>query len=266
MNEFTELQKRILVGALLLITAFPLIMFTHKMVFIYLMAIVFLLASWEWIGLIAFTSVVHKIMYVTGVMLILLNTIQVLDDWRNYVIFLHLIFWALISWLVYYYPKFTWWQTKGYLIAASYVYLSTALMGFVMLRSLHSPIVLLELLLFVIIADSSAYFCGKLFGKNKLLPRVSPGKTIEGLIGALILTVSYGYLVLYNDNFSAVINLLVMLGLFLLSVIGDLFISMLKRNVKLKDTGSLLPGHGGILDRIDSVNAVILPFAVFYGN
>jgi len=104
-------------------------------------------------------------------------------------------------------------------------------------------------------ADVGAYFVGKRFGKTKLAPKVSPGKTVEGLFGGLALVfVIYVPLLLYFFKLNQALLLLVtILVTALVSVAGDLFESKMKRHVGLKDSGAILPGHGGVLDRIDGL-------------
>ncbi|MDH5710131.1 MAG: phosphatidate cytidylyltransferase [Gammaproteobacteria bacterium] len=126
---------------------------------------------------------------------------------------------------------------------------------------------LLYSMVLVWIADSGAYFAGKKFGKNKLAPNVSPGKTLEGLWGALIASTIYSVIASYYFNLTHSQSLL-LIGLSLLltimSVAGDLYESFLKREAGVKDSGRILPGHGGILDRIDGVLPVMPLFVVFY--
>ena len=118
-----------------------------------------------------------------------------------------------------------------------------------------NPEYVLYVVLLSIMADTAAYFSGKRFGKNKLAPELSPGKTREGLLGGLV---GVGMLALLAswyfklDVMAAVYFLLLSLVAGLISVVGDLFISMIKRESGSKDSGRILPGHGGILDRIDS--------------
>ncbi|THF66220.1 phosphatidate cytidylyltransferase [Pseudothauera nasutitermitis] len=113
------------------------------------------------------------------------------------------------------------------------------------------------------IADIAAYFTGRAFGRRKLAPAISPGKSWEGVYGALLGVVVYGLLVngLAQGPFSGAAGLLALsaalIVLTAVSVMGDLFESLLKRQVGLKDSGSLLPGHGGILDRIDSITSTL---------
>jgi len=113
------------------------------------------------------------------------------------------------------------------------------------------------------VADIGAYVVGKLFGKHKLCPKVSPGKTWEGLLGAVLL--SQGVIALGGMYFQVSIGKAWQwwggsMFVVLISVFGDLTLSMLKRNKGMKDSGQLLPGHGGILDRIDG----LLPAATFF--
>ncbi len=125
----------------------------------------------------------------------------------------------------------------------------------------RSPLLLLLVMSAVWIADSAAYFTGRAFGKHKLAPSISPGKTWEGAVGGLLGVVLYGLLV--NVAYPQVIagsgywlvGFLVLLTAF--SIIGDLFESMLKRQANMKDSSQLLPGHGGILDRVDSQLSVL---------
>jgi phosphatidate cytidylyltransferase len=137
----------------------------------------------------------------------------------------------------------------------------------------YSPIFLLSVMAVVWVADIGAYFAGKAFGKHKLAPSISPGKSWEGAIGgwlAVLLLSSVAAMIPQLDNtFPAQIFarkgwwifLLLMTLLCAASVIGDLFESMLKRRVGMKDSSHLLPGHGGVLDRIDALIPV-LPLAV----
>ncbi|MGO4550312.1 phosphatidate cytidylyltransferase [Lysobacter sp. 2RAF19] len=117
-------------------------------------------------------------------------------------------------------------------------------------------------------ADSGAYFAGRRFGKHKLSPRISPNKTIEGLVGGMVASVVIA-LIAAPFAGATVAQLpwvaLVVVVTVLFSVVGDLFESLLKRHVGAKDSGDLIPGHGGILDRIDSVLAALPVFALGKG-
>lgn len=133
------------------------------------------------------------------------------------------------------------------------------------------PILLIFLFLLIWTADISGYFCGRKWGKHKLAPMISPGKTWEGAIGAMLgcCILSIGYSI--NKEFQlseSIIFLLICLLTVLASIIGDLMESMLKRSANVKDSGSILPGHGGILDRVDSFTAaspVFLSFVMLTG-
>lgn len=139
---------------------------------------------------------------------------------------------------------------------------------------LHSATYLLSVLALVWVADIGAYFAGKAFGKRKLAPSISPGKSWEGAIGGWIAVLVIGLVVslmpALSDTFPAYVRLkwggaglLAVLTLIAAaSVVGDLFESMLKRRAGFKDSSNLLPGHGGVLDRIDALIPV-LPLAVF---
>ena len=116
------------------------------------------------------------------------------------------------------------------------------------------------------VADTAAYFAGRRFGRRKLAPEVSPGKTWEGVWGALAAVVIYWLALsalLPDHEMHLVVGLVWVLWMLLLSVVGDLFESWMKRVAGVKDSGGLLPGHGGLLDRVDGLTAT-LPLAALY--
>ncbi len=121
------------------------------------------------------------------------------------------------------------------------------------------------------LADIAAYFSGRAFGRHKLAPTISPGKTWEGAVGGALAVVLYGLLLAPRLPQVLAENLLlltfVLLILAAISVVGDLFESMLKRQAGMKDSSNVLPGHGGILDRIDSLTSTLpLVSLVWIGN
>ena len=136
----------------------------------------------------------------------------------------------------------------------------------------RSPWLVLAAMAIVWIADTAAYFAGRAFGRRKLAPAVSPGKTWEGVYGALAAVALYAAALVplagaagfrgAVDFLSVAAWLALALALAGISVIGDLFESLLKRNAGVKDSGKLLPGHGGVLDRTDALLAAMPPAAL----
>lgn len=130
------------------------------------------------------------------------------------------------------------------------------------------PVLVLVLLIMVWLADSGAYFAGRFLGRHKLAPLVSPGKTWEGVFGGLLTSVLFaalvGWLLLDADLPWVTKFMLVTLVAMMFSIVGDLFVSLLKRQSGLKDSGTIIPGHGGIFDRIDSLVAAAPLFLAGY--
>ena len=129
------------------------------------------------------------------------------------------------------------------------------------------PGILLAILAVVWIADIAAYFSGKAFGKHKLAPAISPGKTWEGAVGAGFGVVVYGSVLRIVYAFEPVGMPLWILGLLAvtaISIVGDLYESLLKRQAGIKDSSNVLPGHGGVLDRIDSLTSTLPVVALLW--
>ena len=126
--------------------------------------------------------------------------------------------------------------------------------------------VIVYLFMITIMTDTFAYFTGRLIGKHKLLESVSPNKTWEGFFGGLLVATfssTVFYLTVINPNASLLVVVLFTLLLSIIGQFGDLFFSAIKRYYKVKDFSNIMPGHGGILDRLDSIIFVMIAFSLF---
>ena len=135
------------------------------------------------------------------------------------------------------------------------MYIGLPIAALVGIRKLGGPSVLFLLMLTVIVSDTSQYYTGRLFGRRPLAPAVSPKKTIEGAVGGLIFGTALFTIVgmWWLPGMPLLFRVLLGLTLVALGITGDLFESMLKRSAGVKDSSTLIPGHGGILDRIDAL-------------
>lgn len=132
--------------------------------------------------------------------------------------------------------------------------------------SAYNPHIILGIILLIWASDSSAYLVGSLIGKNKLYERISPGKTWEGSIGATILTIACSYVIsIWYPEIAFIHWAVIAVMVCVFGTIGDLIESMLKRQAGVKDSGKIMPGHGGILDRFDSL-LFVSPFVYVYLN
>jgi phosphatidate cytidylyltransferase len=160
--------------------------------------------------------------------------------------------------------------SKVVIFSLSIIIFIPAIYSIIVLRSLFGAWELVSILAIAWIADTGAYFVGKKFGKRKLVPSISPNKTFEGALGGMFFVIIYllilklTNIVVYLPNYVTVFKFAIILTS--VSIMGDLIESWLKRVAKVKDSGSLLPGHGGIFDRIDSQVAVLaIAFAMIRG-
>ena len=198
-----------------------------------------------------------------GMLLLDYNATIELQTWLHlawYVLAVFLWVFVVPAWLI------SGWRTQNAWLMGGVGWVVLLPTGLAMLDlRVFSPWVLLFAMTVVMVADISAYFTGKRYGKNKLAPAISPGKTWEGVIGAMVgvsvYVIAVGWAGGLHKQF-AVFPWLIVAGWWwvALAVIGDLFESAVKRQAGVKDSGALLPGHGGLLDRIDALTST-LPFA-----
>ena len=269
------LKLRVLTATILIPLVVFLIYYPDARWFSLFFAGITLLAAWEWGALCRFGSLSR---YAYCALMLTLLTVFYAIDISQYLIWLLAgagMFWFAGVLLVLLY------QQQRNLLPRSRLLLS--LIGIVLLVPMWSALVYLKthvangatlimfLMLLIWSADSGAYFVGRKWGRHKLASRVSPGKTWEGILGGLIcgLIICAGYLILFGIEPVSMFGFtLLSLITILISVTGDLLESMVKREANIKDSGKILPGHGGILDRIDSLTAAAPVFtagAIYLG-
>lgn len=258
------LKQRVITGIILMATAIFLMMWATPIVFMGVMSFVVFLAGWEWCGLMQIERPIHRCFYLFIMSLAMIAVFHISAFY-----FLGIIFcwWSIASFFVLQYPKQKQLWNQGFLVRA--------MMGLLVLVPFWYSIIFIQstmdgrwLLFFLIVlisgADVGAYFSGKTWGKKKILVNVSPNKTWVGLIGGILLAMSIALVsvLIFPQVLSmnaSLVDVLMLLSVacvtVIFSVIGDFFESMLKREAGLKDSGAIFPGHGGILDRIDSWTA-----------
>jgi phosphatidate cytidylyltransferase len=265
------LKTRALTAAVLLAVFGAALFLLPQSVWIAFCAAVLSAAVWEW-GALAGLTLPGRSVYAASLILLFLAVPYLAGPANGahapaWVYAASAAFWILVA------PLWIWRSShvggRAALLAVGVVMLVPAGAALVDLRSGH-PALLLAVLGTVWISDSAAYFVGRRFGRHKLAPAISPGKTWEGVAGALVAVALYASAWAslgapqnpwvggsrWTPAFAAVL-----LGLAVVGIIGDLFESLIKRQAGVKDSGTLLPGHGGILDRIDAPVAM-LPLAV----
>ncbi|CAG9296061.1 phosphatidate cytidylyltransferase [Celerinatantimonas diazotrophica] len=274
------LRQRIITALLLAPIAIICIFFLPIKGLAVLLSAIVLIASYEWSGLVSRSALTR-----TGITVTLaffwFASFSVFS-WQRVadnsgliaLFFIAVIFWLLALLLVLRYPDSAqYWSTKPLLKCCAGL-LALIPFGWSMLilrntNTQHSWIGALwvvYVMALVWAADTGAYFAGRRFGRIKLAQKVSPNKTIEGLAGGLIAAMVICLLVLtiVNPDINGWVFFGTSVLTALVSVLGDLFESMLKREANIKDSGSILPGHGGILDRIDSLTAALPVFTFCY--
>jgi phosphatidate cytidylyltransferase len=271
------LRLRIITALCMIAIFLPALFLMPPMLFSIATVPLVLVAGWEWSRLAKIRSVTARIGYLFLIAMTLfaaslwLGLPDTFDPQRAQQLLLVAVgVWAFIFLWIQGYPSSTiLWSARPILGLLGLMLLGFTWIAIVTILNYQSGQWLLLLAIVIIaLADIGGFFAGKYFGKHKLAPIISPGKTWEGFVGGLLLEgVLVGSLVWYLSDHVSVLGLsLLVIPVALYSVLGDLFESMIKRHSGVKDSGQLLPGHGGVLDRIDGVMAalpmfgLILPF------
>ncbi|OUR59674.1 phosphatidate cytidylyltransferase [Colwellia sp. 39_35_sub15_T18] len=282
------LKQRIITALILAPAAISAIFYLPLNYFAALLMAIIAIGAWEWGPLMGFGTKNRRSIFVivTSILIALVWAFLSPDDlWLSskqlqsnamYLLWLAVVWWLVSAVLMFSYPKYSnfWAKHRSIRGVFGWLTLVPTWLAFVVIRSnnypddpYHGAQLLMFLFLMVWSADVGAYFVGKAFGKHKLMPNVSPGKTFEGFLGgvisACILITIAAYQLDWNSE-QIITVLLVTVLITTVSVLGDLNESMFKRQAGVKDSGSILPGHGGILDRIDSLTATAPIFALCY--
>ncbi|CAI8279799.1 MAG: Phosphatidate cytidylyltransferase [Porticoccaceae bacterium UBA1117] len=235
-----------------------------------------MMGGWEWSKLIKIRSTGARVIYLSALMFIIFGICVWLGLPDNFlaqqaqnILIGTVALWAIIFLWIQGYPSSSiLWSPRPILALLGLILLSVTWLSVVtILLGDHGRWGLLLGILIIVFADVGGFVAGKLFGKHKLAPLVSPGKTWEGFVGVMgfqVLLIIF--LVEYLPmEVSLLKTAFLIFSVALYSIIGDLFESMVKRHSGVKDSGSLLPGHGGVLDRIDGVMAALPLYALLLG-
>ena len=276
------LKQRVITAAILLVGLIAATTQLPSFYFSLFIAAVILLAAWEWAGFVISDKKVSKIPYFAGIGAMLVGSFfflgispyeQKIDDFRaSLVLILGLIFWLIsLIFLAGYPGNSRLWNDETKIALMGVLILIPAFAGVVFLKYfLPSGYLVLALVILVAAVDVGAYFVGINFGSRKLAANLSPKKSWEGVWGGALvcLLVASLFIWLMHRNLQPLSSmqvaalLVLSMGVTFFSIVGDLIESMLKRNCGIKDSGKMLPGHGGVLDRIDGLVAATPLFAL----
>ncbi len=273
-QELNVLRTRVITAIILALIAVFGIFILPLSGFVVFVSIVAAIAAWEWSRLSSLTNVYMQWGYAALILIIfyLLYPYVLADTSLSFAILsLGFVSWIGAFFLVISYPKSAVFLTSSSVRLLLGVLLLVPLwVGLISLKQQpYHNFVILYVFVLVWVADIGAYFAGRRFGKKKLAVKVSPGKSWAGFYGGLIAVMLTALVVLFivhtqlkpvTETFIWQLLLMSFLTA-LVSVLGDLFESMLKRHVGFKDSSALLPGHGGVLDRVDSLAAAVPVFA-----
>jgi len=245
------LKQRVITGVSGLIVLLGILLFLPQEIFRFLLALIFIFAGWEWTRMINPTSIPSQIIFLfILIVLILFFRFYELNLIQIQVILASSILWWVICLLCLFAYPISFGNIFNYLFGLISLFSSYVAMDWLFFQSMSYFLIFLFLIWAM---DIGAFFIGKKFGRVKLARLISPNKTWEGLFGGLLsmVVLSIFFSSFYGIDKTVMIPFVIALGL--LSVVGDLTISMFKRSAGLKDSGRLFPGHGGLLDRIDSI-------------
>ncbi|VUD68219.1 Phosphatidate cytidylyltransferase [Thalassocella blandensis] len=263
------LKQRVVTASVLAIVFLGVLFFSPLPVFAAFISGVYAVGVWEWANLAGLTNRLSKTVFTLSVAFIAFLLLFVSGWLTNYAV-LQSIFiaacawWALsLLWIQSFPASAVIWGGTAVRLLMGVLVIAPAWLASLYLRQLpQGAWLVLVVVLLVATADIGAYFTGKAFGKRKLAPQVSPGKSWEGVWGGAVMVMALALIanVFLGTNWLAL--LCVVIPTALISVVGDLLESMVKRHRGVKDSSQILPGHGGVLDRIDGLTAAAPVFAL----
>ncbi len=264
------LKTRIITALILGPLVLAAIIFLSPLYFAIFSAIVLALAAWEWGDLSGLPA--RSRLFFSGAVLLAFQAMWDFDvQTQRSLLHASLVLWGIIFWWVKTYPgSATVWGSSTKRAFLGLFILCFSWLSLNLLKQHEQGVFLIFLLLAMVwAADIGAYFAGRRWGDRKLLPAVSPGKTWAGVYGALVSTVLVTFLMLFFSDYlqnapvsSWLLFALLAVVMTVVSIAGDLAESMVKRHRGVKDSGKILPGHGGIMDRIDSLVAALPLYTV----
>ncbi|MCB1757716.1 MAG: phosphatidate cytidylyltransferase [Gammaproteobacteria bacterium] len=262
------LKQRVITAIVLAVIFLVALFGFGKTLFAAFLIVIAGLCAWEWAAIGGLRDDPRRYAYVSGNMLLILVLQMLFADPGSlrFLLLFAMIWWLVVCLMLYLQPVENRSASgfSGFYLLAGPLTVVPALMSAQYLRDSMSPWLLLYALAVVWAMDIGAYFTGKRWGKNKLAPLISPGKTIEGVLGGVVAAIVLCLLALLLRDDSTPRAFTLLLATIIaggISVVGDLFESRGKRMAGMKDSGTLLPGHGGILDRLDSAFAALPLFA-----
>ena len=263
------LYKRILTAIPLAALVTWIILFQPSSVFFYFVIFIILIAAYEWAKLSGVQTTFLQSVFAIFMVLTVWLIQQFAQNYHLWIIYAAVLWWFGVTfYLKKAKPKSASSNLNAKKLLTAFIILPAATLAIHDIHALDQGAYWLFFAISLVwMADNGAYFAGKKFGKHKLAPNISPGKTQEGLVGAIIATFLYTFAASYYFGLSSEKSAFLMLLSIILTIIsvsGDLYFSFLKREAGVKDSGNILPGHGGILDRIDSVLAAMPIFFVGY--
>ena len=264
------LRTRLISAAIMVVIVIGGLFYLPTEGFALLLALVMAAGLWEWSRLVPFVSLAGQVLYPAIVLLLLwLLWTAGLAVTSMPLLWAGLAFWVAA---LFYLPRAV--VTSGQDVTSRIIKSIAGILvtlpawaALVLLhaRVPHGPFIILYMLVLVWLADSGAYFAGRKWGRRKLAPAVSPGKSWEGVYGAVAVCTVFAVAVglAYGDTPGQAAGLVVVsLLTVMFSIVGDLLESLMKRQAGVKDSSTLIPGHGGVLDRIDSLTAAAPVFFI----
>lgn len=269
------LKQRVITAVILTIIFLSALLGLPAGYFSFFIGAVVLIGAWEWANLSGCGALWQRLLYSAIIFMLLLVVSAYLGfkgeaspnlnlEAIRQLLIAGCVWWALALLLVQGYPTsaILWGHKWSRLLMGIFVLVPTWVALVYIRQQTNGALLVLLLMLVVALADIGGYFAGRRFGKHKLALAVSPGKTWEGFVGGLCANIVLAIALAFGLGVSLPLMLAVIIPTSLVSVLGDLLESMVKRHAGVKDSGTILPGHGGVLDRVDGITAGAPVFAL----